>query len=90
VLYHFYEKPFNPSFGSNATKLLFENINPLTATFLENAIKETIRNFEPRGQVLGVKVKQDIDNNGYTAGIAFKPVNLPDPILITVFLERIR
>jgi phage baseplate assembly protein W len=90
VLYHFYEKPFNPSFGSNATKLLFENINPMTATFLENAIRETIRNFEPRGEVLGVKVIQKPDENGYEAGIAFKPVNLPEPLLVTIFLERIR
>lgn len=90
VLTNFYERPFRSHIGSNAQKLLFENISPLTATFLENAIREVITNFEPRGQVVGVKVKQVPDENGYAAGIIFKPVNLPEPVIITLFLERIR
>jgi len=90
VLSNFYERPFRPHIGSNAHKMLFENISPLTATFLENSIREVITNFERRGEVIGVKVKQLPDRNGYEAGIVFKPVNLPQPLFLTVFLERIR
>jgi len=90
VLSNFYERPFRPHIGSNAHKLLFDNINSMTATFLENSIREVISNFEPRASVIGVKVKQVPDQNGYQAAIAFQPVNLPEPLFITLFLERIR
>jgi len=90
VLMHFYDKPFNPQIGSNATKLLFENINPLTAIHLQNAIEEVIINFEPRASIMGVNVKQVPDENGYSAEIIYTVKNLMNPIRTTLFLERIR
>jgi predicted component of type VI protein secretion system len=61
-----------------------------TSRLLENSIKEVIANFEPRATVLGVKVVADIDNNGYTAKIAYRVNNRPEPFQVTLFLERIR
>jgi len=90
VLTNFYDRPFRSSIGSNAQKLLFENINPLTSRLLEQTIQQTIDNFEPRASVIGVKVIADIDNNGYYAKIAFAVVNRPEPYQVTLFLERVR
>lgn len=95
ILTNFYDRPFRPYIGSNAQKLLFDNINPLTATFLKNAIVETIENFEPRIKInddpnLGVIVNVDTDNNGYNAQINFTIVNREEPASINIFLERIR
>lgn len=90
VLMHFYDKPFNPQVGSNATKLLFDNIGPLTAINLENLISEVIINYEPRAYLLGVKVQQVPDQNGYNAEVVFRVQNLVDPILTRIFLKRIR
>lgn len=95
VLLNFYEKKFRHGIGSSAQKILFDNINPMTAIFLRNAIIEVIQNYEPRAQLVenedrGVRVEADIDNNGYRAQITFNEVNSIEPVTITLFLERIR
>lgn len=95
ILTNFYDRPFRPYIGSNAQKLLFENINPLTATFLKNAIIETITNFEPRVSLFedenrGVLVTVDADGNGYQVQINFIIINRGEPAIINLFLERIR
>lgn len=95
VLTNFYERKFQHFIGSNAQRLLFDNINPLTATFLKNAIIETIVNFEPRVQLVdegndGVLVNVSPDDNGYNVRISFVVINTGAPEVITLFLERIR
>ncbi len=90
VLTNFYEKPFRPSIGSNALKLLFDNVTPLSANFLKDAINEVIRNYEPRVRTLNVEVKFDPDNNGYNVLIQYVILNRNEPVLTTLFLERIR
>jgi len=90
IFTNFYDRPFNPQIGSNAQKLLFENIDMMTANLLKDAIIQVIQNFEPRAQVIDVVVQSRPDENGYTARIAFRPINRTEPYTITVFLERIR
>ncbi len=90
VLTNFYDRPFRSYIGSNASKLLFENANALTASFLKDAIREVIGNYEPRVSVRDVSVYVDNDNNGYVATIAFSVVNRIDPLTTVIFLERIR
>lgn len=51
VLTNFYERPMQPSVGSNTEYNLFENANALTAATIESDIRNVIRNFEPRVNV---------------------------------------
>lgn len=95
VLTNFYDRKFRSFIGSNATKILFDNINPFTATFLKDAIIEVITNFEPRvklseDETNGVIVSVDPDNNGYNVRITFNIINTGAPATISLFLERIR
>ena len=90
ILTNFHEKPFRPGIGSSAVKLLFDNMTPLVSNFLENAIYEVIRNYEPRVEVLRVVVVPDYDNNGYSAKIDFIIINRNQPLTTTIFLERVR
>ena len=90
ILTNFYDRPFRHSIGSNAQKLLFENANHITANLLKDAVKEVINRFEPRIIVLGLDVKFDYDNNGYSVTITYSLVNRPEPLVSTIFLERIR
>lgn len=90
ILTNFYDRPFRPWIGSNAQKLLFENANPLTAGFLRDAIVEVLTNYEPRVVVQNVDVIFDVDNNGYSAKIFFVVLNSNEPVVTTIFLERIR
>jgi phage baseplate assembly protein W len=90
VMTNYYDRPFRSQIGSNAVKMLFENIGPLTAINLEQAISDVVTNFEPRAKLIGVKVKADPDQNGYSAKIAFYVQNRPEPFQTTLFLSRIR
>ena len=90
ILTNFYEKPFRPGVGSNAVKLLFDNMSPLVSNFLKDAIKEVIQNYEPRVQLVNVTVEPDYDNNGYTARLDFIVLNRNEPLTTTIFLERVR
>ena len=90
ILTNFYDKPFRSGVGSNATRLLFENMTPLTNNFLKNAIIEVIRNYEPRVEVFSVEVEFDYDNNGYNATLNYIILNDNSKVSTSVFLERIR
>lgn len=90
ILTNFYDRPFRSYIGSNAQKLLFENANPITEQFLKDAIREVVNNYEPRVKVVDIKVKFDMDNNGYDAAIYFRIVNTNTPVVFNLFLERIR
>ena len=66
------EKFFNPNFGSNITASLFENIDPISASIIENEIRSSITNFEPRVNLLSVKIEPDFDNNTFNATISYE------------------
>lgn len=90
LLTNFYDRPFQSYIGSNALKLLFDNATPITANFLDNAVRETLRTFEPRIRVEDLEIKFDNDNNGYNLKLYFTILNRNEPAVITLFLERIR
>jgi phage baseplate assembly protein W len=90
ILTNHYERPFQPELGSNVRKLLFENMDMVTAGALEKEITQTINNFEPRVEVLGIIVSPDFDNNSFKVTLNFTIINRTDPVTISFLLERIR
>lgn len=90
ILTNFYDRPFRPYIGSSVNKMLFENFNPLTATFLKNAIFEVVNNYEPRVRLVDVQVSEDSDNNGMNVTLSYVILNRSEPVVTTIFLERIR
>jgi hypothetical protein len=73
------EKPFQPSVGCNVTKLLFENLDRLTASSIESEIKNTINNYEPRVRLNQVNVNPNFDANIFEVTIKFDIVGVPLP-----------
>lgn len=90
ILTNFYDRPFRHHIGSNAVKLLFEPANQITANLLKDAIREVINNYEKRVELTALNLVFDYDNNGYNATLEFNIVNRPEPLVTTIFLERIR
>ena len=68
------EKFFKPNFGSRISKVLFENIDDITASVIVDEIKESIRNNEPRVEVLDVQAFPDFDNNQFDVTIIYEIV----------------
>ena len=90
VLTNHYERPFQPEIGSNIRRLLFEQVDSVTASQLEREIAEVIGNFEPRAQVSKVEAIPSPDENKYQIYLEFFIINSTSPITINFFLERIR
>jgi len=90
ILTNHYERPFQPEIGSNVRRMLFENMDTITSTVLENEISQTIKNYEPRANVSRINVSPDYENNGFKVYMEFYVANRTSPITINFFLERIR
>ena len=90
ILTGHYERPFQPDLGSNIRRLLFENMDTVTATAIEREITQTLENFEPRVTVSRAEVRADFDNNGFNVYLEFFVQNRTEPISIQFFLERVR
>ena len=90
ILTNHYERPFQPDLGSNVRKLLFENLDIITAAALEKEIEQTITNFEPRVQILDISVAPNDEKNSYGVTLRFNVVNRTEPVTISFLLERIR
>ena len=90
ILTNHYERPFQPDVGSNIQRLLFENMDNITASSIQREIAQTINNYEPRIVVQSIQVSPDFDNNSYNIGMQFYIVNRTEPISIQFFLQRTR
>lgn len=90
VLTDRYERPFNPMFGCNVRKMLFENFTATTIALTRKLIIEAIKNFEPRAQIVDVRVDGDPDLNGITITIVFSIINSINPTTLSFYLTRVR
>jgi phage baseplate assembly protein W len=73
------EKFFNQSFGSNITASLFENVDDLSASVIENEIRNSINNYEPRVKLIDVITNADPDNNAFNVTLKYDIIgaNIP-------------
>ena len=85
-----YERHFVPEFGAGLYALLFEPIDFITTNLIKQKIRLAITNFEPRVSLLDLQVNPHEDENHYEIIITFTVVGLPDPIVYTTFLKRLR
>lgn len=90
IMTNFYDRPFQSYIGSDVRALLFENADPFTVVRLKQAIESCLANFEKRVIVQDVIVTEDIDNNGYNIRLEYVILNKKQPVIQTIFLERIR
>lgn len=90
IFTNFYEKPFQPNFGSGVWDLLFEPATPFTVQLMNQIITSTIENFEPRVKLESVDVSVDNDNNGFNVQLKYLILNKKLPVTTSLFLERIR
>ena len=91
ILTNKYERPFNPNFGCNLRKYLFEPMNSFTASSIENEIKMSIENYEPRVTGLIIEVKPEPDSNTFIVDISFDIIGQETPAQqFTFILEATR
>jgi phage baseplate assembly protein W len=70
------ERFFNQNLGSKVSRVLFENIDQVSASIIKDEIETTINNYEPRVQLISVDVAPDYDNNAFDATIRYYIVGI--------------
>ena len=90
ILTNRYDKPFHPEIDGGVTRHLFGLSTAHTKHDIEIAVKTCLKNYEPRVTVDNVIVSGDLDRNGFNVSISFTVINTPEPIEISLFLERTR
>ena len=84
------ERLFQPTLGSIVDNLLFENINPLNASLLEDEIKRVIGNWEPRAIIDTISISAQPDQHSYNVTLFFYIGNNTTPTGISIVLARSR
>ena len=70
------ERFFNSNLGSGVSKVLFENMDEITASVLQDEIKNTIDNYEPRVDLISVDVSPNYDTNEFYTTITYNIVGI--------------
>lgn len=90
VLTQNFERPFHSEIGSSLRSLLFEPATPMTKEILRKTISDTITNFEPRVELIGVDINYTLDDTAVDVRVRFKVINTFTPIDVNLTLERTR
>ena len=73
------EKFFNPDFGTGLNRILFENMDEISASDLRDQIASSIVNFEPRVTLLDVSTEPLYDQNAFNVIISYKIIGADLP-----------
>ena len=73
------EKLFDPDFGSSVSEILFENVDDITAVSIRDEIRSSLSNYEPRVELIDVKVDPNFDENQFDVIISYRIVGIDIP-----------
>ena len=80
------ERFFNPLIGTNVRGSLFQPYSRETLTTIEDQIKDTIGNFEPRVGNVQIEASSQPDDNTFSVKVIFDIVGLAAPTQTFSFL----
>jgi phage baseplate assembly protein W len=85
------ERPFMPDFGGNIRAYLFETVDAVTISLIEEEIKTTLSNYEPRVRVLAVDVDDLSDQNAINIRLEIEILSPTSSVETVEFVvERLR
>ena len=73
------ERFFQPSFGSGVNRVLFNNMDEISASVLEDEIRNSIRNYEQRVKLRSILVSPNFDNNTFDTVITYDIIGADVP-----------
>lgn len=84
------ERLFQPYIGSDINKMLFENNFPEDLDQIEFYVDNTIKNNEPRVNLLEVNVSSGQSEHEIIIQIVYNAINNPEPITVEYIFKRVR
>ena len=73
------ERFFQPNFGSEVNRLLFNNIDDISASLIDSQIRQSIENYEPRVKLRSLIVDPNFDNNSFDIKIIYDIIGADVP-----------
>ena len=70
------EKFFNPNLGSRVYETLFDNMDEVSASIVEDDIRDTIDNYEPSVKLVSVKATPDYQGNAFDVVITYNIIGI--------------
>ena len=70
------ERFFNENLCCRVSRVLFENIDKISASIIKTEIENTIINYEPRVSLIGVDVSPNYDNNEFDVTITYNIIGI--------------
>lgn len=86
----FGERLFQPDVGSAIPGLLFEPMDTITTSIVQQSIMNCIQNNEPRVVLNDVEVVSNMDNDSVDVTITYTPVGIAITTSFTITLTRLR
>ena len=73
------ERPFQPILGTGVSRLLFENMDKLTASAIRSELRTTIENYEPRVEINEIIVEADFEKNAFDVTLQYFIIGIDVP-----------
>ena len=73
------ERPFQPVLGTGVSRLLFENMDKLTASAIRSELRTTIENYEPRVEINEILVEPDFERNAFDVTLQYFIIGMDVP-----------
>ena len=73
------ERPFQPILGTGVSRLLFENMDKLTASAIRSELRTTIENYEPRVEINEIIVEPDFERNAFHVTLQYFIIGMDVP-----------
>jgi len=70
------ERFFDENLGSRVSQSLFDNIDEITASIIRDEIENTIKNYEPRVDLINVIVSPNYDNSEFYVTVEYAIVGI--------------
>jgi phage baseplate assembly protein W len=80
---------FLPDYGCRIRGFLFEPFDETTAKRIGQELEETIKNHEPRVELLNINVGMILKNNSYEVSVVYRIINTQAVDSVKVTLERL-
>ena len=80
------ERFFQPNLGTDIRDSLFENFSRHTAHIIEDQVRNTVRNYEPRIGEIGVEINAKPDDNLFEVKVLFDILGLNVPTQSFTFI----
>ena len=73
------ERPFQPILGTGVSRLLFDNMDKLTASAIRSELRTTIENYEPRVEINEILVEADFEGNAFHVTLQYFIIGMDVP-----------